>query len=498
VTRASTGFFSERITNFWYPCVVAPDTCGSKGTAALPTNVTPERMKESSDGRPWYKTWSQLTKTSPLEPSVVVCFEDDGRVAVNAELCAASRVYAAGSVAKYPNSSTGQASVAGEGTMNGAEAGRIAALNMSRDYTERFRFSASPATDVDIQSFAAHSLPVWRSDITSYLTASKKQQVPSSLASLGVQALCVGHCDSERYQTRSFWWTNTAAQRRLARLIQEEEEAATDGDSPTRRIRRRNTRRRRKLGLVTPIYGIGVVYFLDTVGRIRGIMTWGLPFSGATSDSSEINQHLLNRMKHVVTTNGGVSALDSEENYHIMNAFLAKESQKLVKLAVRGRSHQKTGMSHGLDGPIDGFTKPLYRYTEVKPAKNSTLNILKRKNGGSLGVMGEDLYARDELALEEGVADEEDETNGANLPTPSYPIKVVPFNLAKTSGASATSLEELNRFLAIQRGWEDNDDRARPGKEDPLWLRPGDEKRGISQKQVMIDYFRSIMFAHRS
>ena len=34
----------------------APDAFGVRGTASLPTTETPERMKESSDGRPWYKT----------------------------------------------------------------------------------------------------------------------------------------------------------------------------------------------------------------------------------------------------------------------------------------------------------------------------------------------------------------------------------------------------------------------------------------------------------
>ncbi|KAL3902396.1 MAG: hypothetical protein SGARI_005855, partial [Bacillariaceae sp.] len=51
--------------------VVAPDSFGAKGTAALPTSDIPDRMQESWDGRPWYKTWSQLSKTSPLEPSTV-------------------------------------------------------------------------------------------------------------------------------------------------------------------------------------------------------------------------------------------------------------------------------------------------------------------------------------------------------------------------------------------------------------------------------------------
>jgi hypothetical protein len=450
-------------------------------------------MRESSDGRPWYKTWSQLTKTSALEPSVVACFEDDGRVSVNAELCAASRIYAAGSVAKYPNSATGNASIAGEGTMDGAEAGRVAAVNMSRDYVERFNVSTQHADT--IQSFAASSLPVWRSDITSY--SEQGSPFASSLSNLGIQALCVGNCDSERLATRGFWWTNSSAQRRIARMI-EDEELQSSGD--VQRMTRRVSRRRRKLGLVKPVYGIGVVYYLDTIGRIRGILTWGLPF--AAEEGGPINPHLLRQLKHIIATNAGVSALDADENHQIMNDALAKQSQRLVALAVRGHTAGMTRVSHGLDGPIEGFSTPLYRYTEVGPGKTaSTMNVLKRKEAGGLGVLGEDLYARDELAIEQTEVQEKGEETPSNIPRTMYPITVVPFRVEDTYGKKAASLEsltELNRYLGVQRGWEDNENRARPGKEDPLWLRPGDEKRNISKNQMLIEAYRSILFPHRS
>lgn len=177
--------------------VVAPDSFGDKGTAALPTPDVPDRMKESSDGRPWYKTWSQISKVSNAAPSTVVCFEDDGRIAVNTELSVASKIYAAGSCAKYPNSSTGHSSIAGEGSIDGPIAGRVAALNMSREYrqiahqAESFRsFARSSGSDVvdEAHSFATNSLPVWRSDITSYPAANGDRI--TALSSVGVQTLC--------------------------------------------------------------------------------------------------------------------------------------------------------------------------------------------------------------------------------------------------------------------------------------------------------------------
>ena len=174
--------------------VVAPDSFGDKGMAAIPTSDIPDRMKESSDGRPWYKTWSQMSRASNNEPSTVVCFEDDSRIAVNTELCVASKIYAAGGCAKYPNSATGHSSIAGEGPIDGSKAGRVAALNMSREYrqmaqAEIYNFDLSRAGVVEeAHSFATNSLPVWRSDITSYPATNGDRL--SALSTFGVEALC--------------------------------------------------------------------------------------------------------------------------------------------------------------------------------------------------------------------------------------------------------------------------------------------------------------------
>jgi hypothetical protein len=255
----------------------------------------------------------------------------------------------------------------------------------------------------------------------------------------------------------------------------------------------------KKLGMVTPIYGIGVVYYLDNYGRIQGIMTWGIPF--ADREGGSLNQELLKQLKHLIATNAGVSSLDAEENHQIMNFALGKASQKLVAIAFRGHATMTTSVSHGLDGPIDGFSTPLYRYTEVGALKNNTVNVLKRKEGNRLGVLGEDLYARDEFVEQESVSITGLEHGPSNIPTTMYPITVVPFQVEEAYGEKAASLEsliELNRYLAVQRGWEMNESRARPGKEDPIWLRPGDERKNTSRRQMMIDAYRQIMFPHRS
>lgn len=499
-------------------------------------------MLDSSDGRPWYKTWSQLTKnpSSSEDPSVIVCFEDDGRIAVNTELCAASKVYAAGSVAKYPNSRTGNSTIAGEGTVDGVEAGRVAAINMSHEYTDRNNYSAfsnmqqSSSSHESIESFASTSVPVWRSDITAYSGLGKP--IISSLPGLGIQALCIGNCDSERLATRGFWWTNTSAFRKATRSMSEEEGGEEEDDgiingsnshggtnniSSTNqnldgaRLVSRFTGRRRKNnngnGTVTPIYGTGVVYYLDNNGRVRGILTWGLPF--AKQVGGPMNVHLLSKLKHIIVSNAGVSALDAEENHQIMNNALARCSQKLVSIAVKGdddddddNQHSSTLLDfakrvHGLDGPIEGYSTPLYRFTEVAQGMNNkSVSVLKRKEGGNHGLLGEDLYARDEHGIEQETQYSEEEDGLTNIPQTMYPITVVPFQVEATYGqkaASLASLVELNRYLAIQRGWEENENRARPGKEDPLWLRPGDERKNVSRKQIIIDTYKQILFPHR-
>ncbi|KAL3936077.1 MAG: hypothetical protein SGBAC_008531 [Bacillariaceae sp.] len=487
--------------------VLAPDSFGNKGTAALPTRQIPEKMVESGDGRPWYKTWAQLAKTDDLEPSMIACFEGDGRVVVNSELCAASKVYAAGSVSKYPNSATGSSAIAGEGILDGTKAGRVAATNMSKEYSRDFGYGPR---DDDINSFAAVSLPVWRSDLTSYQGTGSVTL--SSLGSLGIRALCVGNCDSEKLGTRSFWWTNASAYRKLNRALEDDSDVGYDDVSTSEvaaqqlKARRRLSRRHRKLSVVNgkkgpgaPLFGTGVVFYLNKNGRIRGIMTWGLPFTAERS--SEINSVLLKRLKVILASNAGVSSLDAEENHQEMNTALARASQDLVSIAFKDQPTDIAQKTHGLNGPISGFSTPLYRYTEILPATSSNLSVLKRKEGGALGVLGEDMFALDVMRLEEQETVKEE--NGAppsNIPVTVYPVTVVPFQVEAAYGseaASLSSLKELNQYLAVQRGWEENEERARPGKEDLLWLRPGDERKNSSKKQMIIEAYRSIMYAHR-
>ena len=121
-----------------------------------------QQLDPSFIGMSWYQSWSQLTAPLPV-PSMCVCYADDGRVVVNTELNVASRVYAAGSAAKFPNSVTDHGHVAGEGTVDGRLAGQVAAMHMARNYHGRVGgvIFGRRRHDISMTSFAAESFPVW-------------------------------------------------------------------------------------------------------------------------------------------------------------------------------------------------------------------------------------------------------------------------------------------------------------------------------------------------
>jgi hypothetical protein len=442
---------------------VAPYVDGPRGTAILPTMNAPKLLDSDVGAYPWFQSWSQLTSL-PADPSLVVCFDDDGRIMVNAELQAASRVYAAGSVAKYPNSATGSAHVAGQGNEDGAKAGRMAAMHMAQDYIERGSSLFSSDDFATPSSFAAESFPLSRSDVCSYLHGDDGRT--TYLADIGVTALCVGQCDSERMSTHGFWWTNQSAQR----LASDQAEGSTS--------RQRTTRRRTRLSSQkSPVYGIGVVYYLDRRGRIRGVMTWGLPYTVGRNKSLSLNEALVSRMKDVIRSNGGISQWEAEENAFLHSVHLSEESKKLVELSLsKGLSRRNTSDNmQRLMVPVDIMGKPLHRYTAAKPSSITGLQTLKRKDYTQGDSPSEKLY----------VKDEDEEFESLRPPTLMY---VYPMHNPKQSSESAGGVPfHQNSQERLQRALRDNEQRARPPKEEPLWLRRGDAQRATSQADMLAD-----------
>lgn len=425
--------------------VVAPEVSGARGSAVLPTSNKhiPPYLEETRGHRAWYETWSKLTMPTVNTPSSVVCYKDDGRVAVNTEFSACTGVYAAGAVAKYANGLTGHADVAGVGVEDGVASGRVAATNMSQLFHSGsllgFGGRAPHAVTKD-------PIPVWRSDLRAYPAKDPK----TSLSDVGIVALCVGNCDCERFYTQGVWWTNQAAHRRMVESLSEE--------GMTKRQRRRKLKESLK-----PVYGLGFVFYMDRSGKIQGIMSWGVPF---TTGGDELNEELVEQMKSILTSNGGLTSRNSEIDHMRMTNYLSAESREMVETAFSGFVGDADGKAHQLSGEIENFPKPYHKFTEVRPPNVRTLGILKRKGGQGHGVLGEDLFARYEEAVED------------SPPPRQYTAGNVGYAAEKPD-----AMYEWSLFLQKEQQWDENEGRARPPKEDPLWVRKGDEARNIAARE---------------
>lgn len=396
------------------------------------------------------------------------------------ELCACTGVYAAGSAAKYANGLSGHADVAGEGMEDGSESGRIAAWNMSRAYVRSTRSSLfQNPNDVEANPRTKDPLPLFRSDVLSYAGGKV-----SSLLDVGINALCVGNCDSERFFTHGLWWTNLAAQRRFLSLVSNEEGA---------QIRKRRTIQSSQ----KPAYGIGVVFYLDRTGRIHGIMTWGLPFTTASSLSEDaprpLNQGLVEQMKDIIRTNGGFHSLETEADHVRMSKFLADQSRQLVAQSFRGYSARTDDVEAGaltrfghhrhlVDGVLENFPRPLHRFTEVRPPNLRSVRVLKRKDGNAQGVLGEDLFTRYQPEMDDPAA--------IDAPDPAANVG--------SAERKAQSLYEWNLWERMERRWDENEQQARPAKEELLWLRKGDEVRTTSARENVLSAYNAAIWSSTS
>ena len=458
--------------------VLAPDTRGPRGNAVCPTADIPLHLRGSRDGRFWYQSWSQLSMASQGNPSMIVCYKDDGRIAVNPELCAATGVYAAGSVAKCGNALTGHADVAGEGAHDAVRAGRVAALNMARHYHQD-SVLAFTTSDGPLPAVLRDPIPVWRSDVLSYDDGKGR---PTSLASVGIQALCVGTCDSERYSTHGVWWTNQAAQQRIMRLLDQDEVLYGDANEMTPQ---QNKRRRQKLKeSAKMVYGFGIVYYLDRTGRIQGIMTWGIPF--AQGPNQEINPALLERMQQVILSNGGMNSLESEFDQMRMSMYLVEESRTLLATAFSKNQSAGAHVSHQLDGASVDFPRPLHRYADAKPMGIRSHVVLKRRDGHGQGILGEDVFSRYQHVVED--------------PSPPKPVEGgVGFASRDGQGLKdAWNWYDYQLYEQRELRWTENEQSARPPKEDALWIRKGDEMRNVSAKETRQAVMDSIAGVQRA
>ena len=410
--------------------IVAPRVRGQQGSASIPT------VSSNSD-RPTlvFNPWSKLC---PAENHVISCYSDDGRIVVNSELNAASNIYAAGSVAKYPNHNTGHAAVAGEGVLDGVLAGKIAAANMARDYYERERVKGGHNLSRTNIFSKNKSLSVMRTDQLSTTMGSNGSN--SALTYFGIHALCVGQCDSETMSTHGFWWTNQS--RRLSRR------RSNAGATSTQKT----------------VYGSGVVYYLDRAGTIRGVMLWGLPFT-KSAKNDELNDGLVERMKKIIHTNGDIIQKDHHEAIEKMfldtsllcPSHLAEESRVLASMAVSSSCDESLRKT---------VSRPLHRFLPSKPISTTKMGVLKKNEKIGHGGVGEDIFERagHDLGSFEGERSRRPSLVhyfqyawNTNQPIPLDGDDEDSFDLDEDS-----AYEPLRKHP---------DHAARPPKEEPLWMR---------------------------
>jgi hypothetical protein len=337
-------------------------------------------------------------------------------------------------------------------------------------------------------------IPVWRSDLRSYPSKDTK----TSLSDVGITALCVGNCDSERFFTHGVWWTNQSAHRRMSKILTE--------DGTTKRQRRRKLKESLK-----PVYGLGFVFYIDRSGKIQGVMSWGVPFTTSGNDLNEdvricdgggrilifafrrtcTNKtwpsfsgaalvQLVRQMKSILTSNGGLTSMNSEIDHMRMSNYVTAECRRMVETAFSGFVGDADGQAHQLNGQVENFPRPYHRYTEVRPPSVRSLGLLKRKGGQGHGVLGEDLFARYEEAVED-----------APPPRP-HPTGNVGYAAAK-----ADAMYEWNVWEQKEKQWDENNSRARPPKEDPLWIRKGDEARNIAARETIAASYTAAIWTPR-
>ena len=388
-----------------------------------------------------HQSWAKLLPKE--QRGVVSCYGSDSRVMVNAELCAASGVYAAGSVAKYPNNDTGHTAVAGEGPISGGFAGRIAAESMIKQYSKRVGKIGTSSLNFIAQN---KWLPTCRSDVLRGDIGMSQ----SSLPLLGIVSLSVGHCDSETMSTHGFWWTNqNSSNKSISRRLSKAPQSKFNEDGK---------------GKYKPIYGSGVIYYLDRSGVIKGVMLWGLPF---TDSENELKSGLLNRMKEIIYSNGAVVQTQYGEELgldQLTSSHLLKESKYLAALATSGAHNNLIISKDKIQN-----SRPLHRYIAAKPISVTRTGNLKRHELTGHGVAGEDIF--DRSVHDNLIVDEIRHPSLVNYYNGGYDSIDDGF-----SYSISTSLSEKNI---------EDDHSSRPSKEDPIWLRVNEANRTTSLSEKM-------------
>jgi hypothetical protein len=211
-------------------------------------------------------------------------------------------------------------------------------------------------------------------------------------------------------------------------------------------------------------------------------MTWGLPFTSKGKCSEELNEALVGRMKEIIRTNGGISQWEAEENSFLHSYHLSEETKKLAALALaKGLSRRDTSSPlQRLMVPAEEMGRPLHRYTAAKPSNTTGLQMKRKHNSTGPGdAMGENLF----------IKDEDDEFDCLRPPTLMYVYPMRSPQESSETGDVRNSPFHKSSQEKLQHALQMNELRARPPKEEPLWLRRGEARKSISYADAMADMF---------
>lgn len=381
--------------------VLAPDTCCSRGrgnasvaTKQIPDDAVVENTEHSAARlhQPWFQTWSQkscfndISQKEQATAPTIICDARGARILVSPQLqTTAPGVYAAGSVAAYPNVWSGTRTL-----VDGSIGGVVAARNMVRD-------SGKPH---GVAGAVMPSFPVW------HLGMRMPKLLAVDLASFGMQTLSIGCCDAVYYATHGVWWTRHAAWHRRVRAMAESstrdrensnlprKDSTAEGSSNSilssllrrqwtttgtikqqeeqhaekekRQLQRKLAKQQQRDSETSlPVYGRGVIYYVDEQFRIQGIRLWGLPFE---SKSSILNHDLLLHMQRLIESNGGFQYVETDQDHMRFSSFLEKASRELLALSLSSaKGIAKDRLQ--LQETAQELSKPLYRIAETHRKK---------------------------------------------------------------------------------------------------------------------------------
>ena len=316
-----------------------------------------------------------------------------------------------------------------------------------------------------------------------------------ALYSMGIHALCVGKCDSESMATHGYWWTNQSSSSNNSGSNESKNGNGSSNSNPNRLMKRATrssntttnlspkiTKRKSGRGSL-PVYGSGVVYYLNRSGGIEGIMLWGLPYSiDPNNAKSEINADLIERLKNMIRSNGNIAiedhsgkisrengyglSVDIETSYLLSYLHLAEESKHLASMALSGTETSRRVSVTG---------RPLHRYTPIKPVELTNLGKMTRHDETGQASSDNDLFYTSMSSTQHT----EHESGRPPSLKRIYPMQ---------SGGTLAGTEEyeLEKDLAKRQL---QIERSRPSKEEPLWLRPAEEYRLVNRKDALADSF---------